>query len=85
MLLKRGPYGGIPLAKRVLIVAPSSLIGNWENEFTRWLGRDRLRLFSVDQVSYFHVFIYLICYRLNIKHVFLFFKYIIEKKTLRVC
>ncbi|XP_022183703.1 DNA repair and recombination protein RAD54B-like [Myzus persicae] len=49
MLLKRGPYGGIPLAKRVLIVAPSSLVGNWENEFTRWLGRDRLRLFSVDQ------------------------------------
>lgn len=49
MLLKRGPYGGIPLAKRVLIVAPSSLVGNWENEFTRWLGRDKLRLFSVDQ------------------------------------
>lgn len=53
MLLKQGPYGGIPLAKRVLIVAPSSLVGNWENEFIRWLGRDRLRLFSVDQVSYF--------------------------------
>ncbi|KAL4091467.1 hypothetical protein QTP88_026155 [Uroleucon formosanum] len=49
MLLKRGPYGGIPLTKRVLIVAPSSLVGNWENEFTRWLGRDKLRLFSVDQ------------------------------------
>lgn len=51
MLLKRGPYGGIPFVKRVLIVAPSSLIGNWENEFVRWLGRGRLRLFSVDQVS----------------------------------
>ncbi|XP_025414359.1 DNA repair and recombination protein RAD54B-like isoform X2 [Sipha flava] len=49
MLLKRGPYGGIPLAKRVLIITPSSLVGNWENEFTRWLGKDRLRLFAVDQ------------------------------------
>lgn len=53
MLLKSGPYGGIPFAKRVLIVAPSSLVGNWENEFVRWLGRGRLRLFSVDQVSLF--------------------------------
>jgi len=51
MLLKQGPYGGVPLVKRVLIVAPSSLVGNWENEFIRWVGRDRLRLFSVDQVS----------------------------------
>jgi len=51
MLLQQGPYGGIPLAKRVLIITPSSLVGNWENEFIRWLGRDRLRLFSVDQVS----------------------------------
>jgi len=53
MSLKQGPYGGIPLAKRALIVAPSSLVGNWDNEFVRWLGRDRLRLFSVDQVSLF--------------------------------
>lgn len=52
MLLKYGPYG-IPLAKRVLIVAPSSLVGNWENEFIRWLGRDKLRLFCIDQVSFF--------------------------------
>ncbi|XP_050421468.1 DNA repair and recombination protein RAD54B-like isoform X2 [Adelges cooleyi] len=49
MLLKRGPYGGEPLVKRVLIVTPSSLVGNWQNEFVRWLGRDRLRLFVIDQ------------------------------------
>ncbi|XP_050519946.1 DNA repair and recombination protein RAD54B-like isoform X2 [Daktulosphaira vitifoliae] len=48
MLLKRGPYGE-PLVKRVLIVAPSSLVGNWQNEFIRWLGRDRLRLFVIEQ------------------------------------
>lgn len=53
MLLKYGPYGGLPLVKRVLVVAPSSLVGNWENEFIRWLGRDKLRLFCIDQVSFF--------------------------------
>lgn len=53
ILLKRGPYGGTPVAKRILIVVPSSLVGNWENEFIRWLGRDKLRLFCVDQVSSF--------------------------------
>lgn len=53
ILLKQGPYGGTPIAKRILIVTPSSLVGNWENEFIRWLGRDKLRLFCVDQVCWF--------------------------------
>ena len=50
MLLKQGPYGGKPVLQRVLIVTPSSLVVNWQNEFVQWLGRERLQTFVVDQV-----------------------------------
>ncbi|KAK6634151.1 hypothetical protein RUM44_004759 [Polyplax serrata] len=41
-VLKQGPYGNIPLVKKVLVVAPSSLTMNWYNEFIKWLGRAKL-------------------------------------------
>jgi len=50
MLLKQGPYGGKPVLQRVLIVTPSSLVVNWQNEFVQWLGRERIQTFVVDQV-----------------------------------
>lgn len=50
MLLKQGPYGGKPVLQRVLIVTPSSLVVNWQNEFVQWLGRERVQTFVVDQV-----------------------------------
>ncbi|PSN33104.1 DNA repair and recombination protein RAD54B [Blattella germanica] len=50
MLLKQGPYGGKPILQRVLIVTPSSLVVNWQNEFLRWLGRERIKTFVVDQL-----------------------------------
>lgn len=34
-LLKQGPYGGKPVAKLVLVVAPGSLVQNWEAEFKK--------------------------------------------------
>ena len=46
-LLKQGPYGK-PVLKRVLVVAPSSLCGNWNNEFVRWLGLHRICPFVVE-------------------------------------
>nr|CAD7459038.1 unnamed protein product [Timema tahoe] len=49
-LLKQGPYGGRAVFKRVLVVTPSSLVANWNKEFQRWLGRERLATFVVDQV-----------------------------------
>ncbi|XP_068083216.1 DNA repair and recombination protein RAD54B [Anabrus simplex] len=48
-LLKKGPYGGRPVLKRVLIVTPSSLLQNWQKEFSRWLGMERLQVFAVEQ------------------------------------
>nr|CAD7593222.1 unnamed protein product [Timema genevievae] len=50
-LLKQGPYGGRAVFKRVLVVTPSSLVANWNKEFQRWLGRERLATFVVDQKS----------------------------------
>uniref|UniRef100_A0A3B5A9B9 DNA repair and recombination protein RAD54B-like n=1 Tax=Stegastes partitus TaxID=144197 RepID=A0A3B5A9B9_9TELE len=48
-LLKQGPYGGRPVAKRVLVVTPGSLVQNWKAEFNKWLGRERISVFTVDQ------------------------------------
>ncbi|XP_027869334.1 DNA repair and recombination protein RAD54B isoform X1 [Xiphophorus couchianus] len=48
-VLKQGPYGGKPVAKRVLVVTPGSLVQNWRAEFTKWLGRERISAFTVDQ------------------------------------
>uniref|UniRef100_A0A665WF49 RAD54 homolog B n=1 Tax=Echeneis naucrates TaxID=173247 RepID=A0A665WF49_ECHNA len=49
-LLKQGPYGGKPVAKRVLVVTPGSLVQNWGAEFNKWLGRERISVYTVDQV-----------------------------------
>lgn len=49
-LLKQGAYGGKPVVRRVLVVAPGSLVQNWGREFTKWLGRERIQAFTVDQV-----------------------------------
>uniref|UniRef100_A0A8C6M1Z3 GTP binding protein overexpressed in skeletal muscle n=1 Tax=Nothobranchius furzeri TaxID=105023 RepID=A0A8C6M1Z3_NOTFU len=48
-LLKQGPYGGKPVVRRVLVVTPGSLVQNWKAEFTKWLGRERISVFTVDQ------------------------------------
>uniref|UniRef100_A0A8D2Q142 RAD54 homolog B n=1 Tax=Varanus komodoensis TaxID=61221 RepID=A0A8D2Q142_VARKO len=48
-LLRQGPYGGKPIIKQALIVAPGSLVKNWGKEFQKWLGNERLKVFLVDQ------------------------------------
>jgi hypothetical protein len=35
---KQSPVAGSMLAKKVLIITPSSLCKNWEAEFREWLG-----------------------------------------------
>lgn len=47
-LLKDGPFGE-PLFKRVIILAPSSLVQNWAKEFEKWLkGRRNFYVYAVD-------------------------------------
>ncbi|XP_046370032.2 DNA repair and recombination protein RAD54B-like [Haliotis rufescens] len=46
-LLKQGPYGGKPVIRRALIITPGSLVKNWFQEFKKWLGSERLKVFAV--------------------------------------
>uniref|UniRef100_A0A182WBI8 DNA repair and recombination protein RAD54-like n=1 Tax=Anopheles minimus TaxID=112268 RepID=A0A182WBI8_9DIPT len=49
-LLKTGPYGK-PLAKRILIVTPSSLVENWDREINKWLRNERIFTFIVGPAN----------------------------------
>jgi len=47
-LLKQGPYGGKPVIQRALVVCPSTLVKNWNKEFKKWLGSERLIAYPVS-------------------------------------
>ncbi|XP_053952538.1 DNA repair and recombination protein RAD54B-like [Anastrepha ludens] len=46
-LLKVGPYGGERVLQRVLVVTPSTLTRNWENELRKWLKNERTYAYVV--------------------------------------
>ena len=46
--IKQSPVAGKVLAKKILIVTPSSLLKNWENEFRKWLGSERVTIHIAD-------------------------------------
>jgi DNA repair and recombination protein RAD54B len=47
-LMKQGPYGGVPSVKKALVVCPGALVKNWEKEFRKWLGIERIAVFAVS-------------------------------------
>lgn len=58
-LLKQTPYfGDKPIAKRVLVVCPATLVKNWQKEFKKWLGDERVATFVVDQKSNVNDFVH---------------------------
>ncbi|KAI3915901.1 hypothetical protein MKW98_004342 [Papaver atlanticum] len=44
-LLRQG-FDGEPMAKKAIIVTPTSLVSNWESEINKWVG-DRLQLIAL--------------------------------------
>ena len=48
-LLKQNPISTAkPVIKKALIVCPVTLINNWQKEFRKWLGNDRIGVFVAD-------------------------------------
>ena len=45
-LLKQGPVGA-PICKNCLVITPSSLVTNWKNEFKKWLGEERVKVWGL--------------------------------------
>jgi DNA repair and recombination protein RAD54 and RAD54-like protein len=51
-LLKTGiTANGAPTAKRVIVVCPCSLVKNWENEFTKWLGEGTVKVAALAEAD----------------------------------
>ncbi|TKA30417.1 DNA repair protein rhp54 [Salinomyces thailandicus] len=47
-LLKQSPDAGKSTIQKCIIACPSSLVRNWANELTKWLGKDAINPFAVD-------------------------------------
>ena len=48
-LMKQNPiFEAPPVVRKALIVCPVTLIKNWRKEFAKWLGRDRIGVFIME-------------------------------------
>lgn len=47
-LLKQSPEAGKSTIQKAIVVCPSSLVRNWANELTKWLGADAITPFAID-------------------------------------
>ena len=46
--LKQGK-NGVPVTRKAVVVAPSSLVKNWSNEFDKWIGPGVVKCFSISE------------------------------------
>ncbi|KFH41308.1 DNA repair protein-like protein [Hapsidospora chrysogenum ATCC 11550] len=47
-LLKQSPDAGKPTIQKAIVVCPASLVKNWANELTKWLGANTITPFAID-------------------------------------
>lgn len=47
-LLKQSPDAGKPTIQKAIVVCPASLVKNWANELTKWLGANAITPFAID-------------------------------------
>ena len=48
-LLKQNPvYESSPVIKKAVVVCPTTLIENWQKEFRKWLGKERIGVFVAN-------------------------------------
>lgn len=47
-LLKQSPDAGKSTIQKAIVACPSSLVRNWANELTKWLGPDAITPFAID-------------------------------------
>ncbi|QUC19619.1 uncharacterized protein UV8b_03860 [Ustilaginoidea virens] len=47
-LLKQSPEAGRPTIQKAIVVCPASLVKNWANELTKWLGANAITPFAID-------------------------------------
>jgi DNA repair and recombination protein RAD54 and RAD54-like protein len=47
-LLKQSPEAGKTTIQKAIVACPSSLVRNWANELTKWLGANAINPFAID-------------------------------------
>ena len=50
-LLKQSPDAGRSTIQKAIVVCPASLVKNWANELTKWLGANAITPFAIDGKS----------------------------------
>ncbi|KAF4121591.1 DNA repair and recombination protein RAD54 and RAD54-like protein [Geosmithia morbida] len=50
-LLKQSPDAGKSTIQKAIVVCPASLVKNWANELTKWLGANAIHPFAIDGKS----------------------------------
>lgn len=56
-MMKQGMYGGTPTVRRSIVICPGALVKNWEKEFRKWLGVERILVYAVSPEKKFEDFL----------------------------